>query len=63
MPFNELEEHIEPLLRSQTRVERVVSAICLFEALEYLYRSLHVADSNMRRQLTRRRTSVCSSRS
>lgn len=44
VPFNQLEQDIEPFLWGQVSIELVVSSLCLFKATKYLNGSFHETD-------------------
>lgn len=47
MPFDQLEQYVDPLLRRQVGIESVVRFISVFETTEYLNNATHVQNSTM----------------
>jgi hypothetical protein len=41
MPFDELQQHVEALLRSQVGVELIVGPVRVFKTVKYLSDSVH----------------------
>ncbi len=41
MPFDKFQQHVEPLFRSQVRVELIVGPICVFKTVKHLKDSVH----------------------